>query len=279
MKLGVRSSKLALAYADKVVRTLQPPSTSSFPIIKIKTEGDVKHNVPIQEMGGKGVFVTEIEKQLLNKNIDLAIHSFKDLPAQMDDDLEIIAVLQRSDPRDCYIGKLYPQAVVGTGSPRRIAQLKANFTADFNIKNIRGNIDTRLAKLDNGEYDAIILAVAGLEALNLQKRITKTLPFDKMLPCVGQGVIAIQARKDLPDKDFFINKLNHWPTFYSVMSERAMLQEIEGDCHTAVGAISTLVSDCINLKAINYNTNKQFEMISKLSEYKQLGKEVGKKIK
>ena len=262
-----------------MVRTLQPPSTSSFPIIKIKTEGDVKHNVPIQEMGGKGVFVTEIEKQLLNKNIDLAIHSFKDLPAQMDDDLEIIAVLQRSDPRDCYIGKLYPQAVVGTGSPRRIAQLKANFTADFNIKNIRGNIDTRLAKLDNGEYDAIILAVAGLEALNLQKRITKTLPFDKMLPCVGQGVIAIQARKDLPDKDFFINKLNHWPTFYSVMSERAMLQEIEGDCHTAVGAISTLVGDCINLKAINYNTNKQFEMISKLSEYKQLGKEVGKKIK
>ena len=121
--------------------------------------------------------------------------------------------------------------------------------------------------------------MAGLEALQLQKRIQKILPFDKMLPCVGQGVIAIQARKDMPDKDFFIQKLNHLPTYYSVMSERAMLQEIDGDCHTAVGAVSTLVGDCLILEAINYNNNKQWKAMAKRHEHNWLGKEVGKQIK
>ncbi len=277
MKLGVRGSKLALTYADKVIHKLQSPTPLD--IIPIKTTADLHENKPIQDMGGKGVFVTEIEQQLLDKEIDIAVHSFKDLPAQMNNDLEIIAVLERNDPRDCYVGKLHPQAKVGTGSPRRTAQLKQNFKVDFEIIPIRGNIDTRLKKLDNGDYDAVIFAVAGLEALNLQHRIQKILPFDKMLPCVGQGVIAIQARKDMPDKEFFSEKLNHMPTFWSAMSERTMLQEIDGDCHTAVGAISTLVGDCLILEAINYNNNKHWKAMSKLNEYFWLGNEVGKKIK
>ena len=277
MKVGVRGSKLAIAYANKVVHALQSPNPIE--LVKIKTKADVHENKAIHEIGGKGVFVSEIEQKLLDKSIDIAVHSFKDLPAEMNDDLEIIAVLERNDPRDCYVGKLHPYARVGTGSPRRIAQLKNNFNVEFDIRPIRGNIDTRLKKLDNNEYDAVILAVAGLEALQLQKRIQKILPFDKMLPCVGQGVIAVQARKDMPDKDFFIQKLNHLPTYYSVMSERAMLQEIDGDCHTAVGAVSTLVGDCIILEAINYNNNKQWKAMAKRQEYNWLGKEVGKQIK
>ncbi len=276
MKLGVRRSKLAMAYAQKVIDALPFPDVEIVPIV---TEGDIKTNTSIQEIGGKGVFVSEIEKHLLEKTIDIAVHSFKDLPAEMDDRLEISAVLERNDPRDCFVGTLFPNARVGTGSPRRIAQLKNNFNATFDIKPIRGNIDTRIAKLDLEQYDAIILAVAGLEALGLQDRITKIFPFDKMLPCVGQGVIAVQARKDMPDKDFFIQKLNHLPTYYSVMSERAMLQEIDGDCHTAVGAVSTLVGDCIILEAINYNNNKQWKAMAKRQEYNWLGKEVGKQIK
>tara|TARA_X000000368_G_scaffold387639_1_gene348538 strand:- start:3171 stop:4013 length:843 start_codon:yes stop_codon:yes gene_type:complete len=276
MNIGVRGSKLAIDYAKKV----EAHCFKSFQtnLVKIKTDGDIFENKSIQDIGGKGVFVSAIEQQLLDKKIDVAVHSFKDLPAVMDDRLEISAVLKRNDPRDCYIGTLFPHAKVGTGSPRRIAQLKENFNVEFEILPIRGNIDTRIKKLEQGKYDAIILAVAGLEALNLDHKIKKIFPFSKMLPCVGQGVIAIQTRKGSSHSD--VAKLNnHWNTYYSVMAERAMLQEIDGDCHTAVGAISTLVGDCLNLKAINYNTGKQFESTSKLLEYKLLGEEVGKNIK
>ena len=222
MKIGVRSSKLAMAYAQKVIDALHVNDTEIVPIV---TEGDIKTNTSIQEIGGKGVFVSEIEKHLLEKTIDIAVHSFKDLPAEMDSELDIIAVLERNDPRDCYIGKLHPYARVGTGSPRRIAQLQKNFNVEFDIRPIRGNIDTRLKKLDNNEYDAIILAVAGLEALQLQERIQKVFPLDKMLPCVGQGVIAVQSRKDFNDIDT-ISKINHLPTYHSVMAEREVLKVI-----------------------------------------------------
>ena len=211
MKLGVRRSKLALAYAQQVIDVLPFPEIELVPIV---TEGDVKHDQPINEMGGKGVFVSEIERYLIDKKIDIAVHSFKDLPAEMDDRLEISAVLERNDPRDCFIGKLFPNATVGTGSPRRIAQLQKNFNTSFQIKPIRGNIDTRIQKLEHNHYDAIILAVAGLETLNLQHKITKILPFDKMLPCVGQGVIAIQTRKDLPYPNI-LKSITHLPTYYS----------------------------------------------------------------
>jgi len=278
MKIGVRGSKLALAYADKVVALL-PQAWPEIKITEIKTQGDIKADQPIHEMGGKGVFVSAIEKQLIDKKIDLAIHSFKDLPAQMDERLEIVAVLERQDPRDCYIGVLFPNAKVGTGSPRRIAELTENFNVPFNVRPIRGNIDTRLRKLDEGMYDAIILAVAGLEALGLENRITKRFPLDKMLPCVGQGVIAIQMRKDHPDLRSLQKILNHWNTYYSVMSERKMLQVIDGDCHTAVGAISSIVGDCLMLKSINYTNNKQYEATGKLMDYIQIGEEVGNNIK
>lgn len=275
MKLGVRSSKLAMAYANKVIDALP---FSDIEIVPIVTEGDVKSNTSIQEIGGKGVFVSEIEKHLLEGTIDIAVHSFKDLPAQMDDKLTISAVLERNDPRDCYIGRLFPKARVGTGSPRRIAQLKNNFTVDFDILPIRGNIDTRLQKLDNDQYDAIILAVAGLEALGLENKITKILPFDKMLPCVGQGTIAIQTRKDYEWHDK-VQSICHMPTYYSVMAEREVLKAVDGDCHTAIGVISTLVGDCIMIRAYNYENDKEYANMSKRTDYMELGREVGNKIK
>ena len=275
MKLGVRRSKLALAYAQQVIDVLPFPEIELVPIV---TEGDVKYDKPINEMGGKGVFVSEIERHLIDKKIDIAVHSFKDLPAEMDDRLEISAVLERNDPRDCFIGKLFPNATVGTGSPRRIAQLQKNFNTSFQIKPIRGNIDTRIQKLEHNHYDAIILAVAGLETLNLQHKITKILPFDKMLPCVGQGVIAIQTRKDLPYPNI-LKSITHLPTYYSVMAERELLKTIEGDCHTAVGVISSIVGDCIILQAVNYENDKQYTTTGKLKDYIHIGQEVGNKIK
>tara|TARA_B100000683_G_C12462892_1_gene544786 strand:+ start:123 stop:947 length:825 start_codon:yes stop_codon:yes gene_type:complete len=274
MKLGVRSSKLAMAYAQKVIESLPFPEIEVLPIV---TEGDAKHNQPIHEMGGKGVFVSEIEKHLIDKKIDIAVHSFKDLPADMDDRLEISAVLPRNDPRDCVVGKLFPNAIVGTGSPRRIAQLQKNFKVDFQIKPIRGNIDTRIQKHKDKQYDALILAVAGLETLGLQDNITTILPLEKMLPCVGQGAIAVQTRKDFWTKS--MNTINHLPTYYSVMAEREVLKTIEGDCHTAVGVISSVVGDCVILQAINYENDKQYSTIGKQKDYIKLGQEVGNKIK
>jgi hydroxymethylbilane synthase len=229
-------------------------------------------------MGGKGVFVSEIEKHLIDKKIDIAVHSFKDLPADMDDRLEISAVLERSDPRDCFIGKLFPGAKVGTGSPRRIAQLEKNFNVEFNVRPIRGNIDTRIKKLENKEYDAIILAVAGLETLGLQNKISKILPLEKMLPCVGQGVIAVQTRKELPYPNI-MKSVNHMPTYYSVMAERELLKTIDGDCHTAVGVISSVVGDCIILQATNYENDKHYTTIGKKKDYINIGQEVGNQIK
>ena len=275
MKLGVRRSKLAMAYAHKVIDALPFPEIEIIPIV---TEADVKHDQPINEMGGKGVFVSEIEKHLIDKKIDIAVHSFKDLPADMDDRLEISAVLERSDPRDCFIGKLFPGAKVGTGSPRRIAQLEKNFNVEFNIKPIRGNIDTRIKKLENKEYDAIILAVAGLETLDLQNKISKILPLEKMLPCIGQGVIAVQTRKELPYPNI-MKSVSHMPTYYSVMAERELLKTIDGDCHTAVGVISSVVGDCIILKATNYENDKHYTTIGKKKDYINIGQEVGNKIK
>jgi hydroxymethylbilane synthase len=275
MKLGVRRSKLAMAYAQKVIDALPFPEIEIIPIV---TEADVKHDQPINEMGGKGVFVSEIEKHLIDKKIDIAVHSFKDLPADMDDRLEISAVLERSDPRDCFIGKLFPGAKVGTGSPRRIAQLEKNFNVEFNVRPIRGNIDTRIKKLENKEYDAIILAVAGLETLGLQNKISKILPLEKMLPCVGQGVIAVQTRKELPYPNI-MKSVNHMPTYYSVMAERELLKTIDGDCHTAVGVISSVVGDCIILQATNYENDKHYTTIGKKKDYINIGQEVGNQIK
>ena len=244
IRVGARGSKLALAYARKACEQLDCETE----IIEITTPGDIDTETPIYEMGGKGVFCSTIEQELLNGNIDVAVHSLKDIPGQETDGLIIAAMLQRNSPHDVLIGKVSYNCTIGTSSPRRTAQL-LDFYKDLriNIKPIRGNIDTRLEKLDNGEYDAIILAEAGLQALNISRPTVKV----PTIPAVGQGIIALQTRQDDEETIKIVKQANHDKTFKQATIERAFLKGIDGDCHTKIAAHAT-GSNPITLKAMYY---------------------------
>jgi hydroxymethylbilane synthase len=242
--VGVRGSKLALAMAERACNLL-PTETK---IVKILTEGDINKETPIHEIGGKGVFCSAIEKWLLEKKIDVAVHSLKDMPGDNEHpDLEISAVLERNSPYDVLIGKVFNNFVLGTSSPRRTAQL-SDFYSNQNvkIKEIRGNIDTRLEKLDNGEYDAIVLAEAGLEMLGIKREWTR-LP---IVPAIGQGIIALQTRKN-SEASNIVKKINHQHTFEQANLERALLKGIQGDCGTKIAA-RAYGNDPIQLEAVYY---------------------------
>jgi hydroxymethylbilane synthase len=244
IRVGARGSKLALAYARKACEQLDCETE----IIEITTPGDIDTETPIYEMGGKGVFCSTIEQELLNGNIDVAVHSLKDIPGQETDGLIIAAMLQRNSPHDVLIGKVSYNCTIGTSSPRRTAQLLDLYKdLRINIKPIRGNIDTRLEKLDNGEYDAIILAEAGLQALNISRPTVKV----PTIPAVGQGVIALQTRQDDEETIKIVKQANHDKTFKQATIERAFLKGIDGDCHTKIAAHAT-GSNPITLKAMYY---------------------------
>ena len=232
IRVGVRGSKLALAYAERVCNELSCDTE----IVIIKTAGDLNPDTPIHEIGGKGVFCNALEQELLNGTIDVAVHSLKDMPGDVEHpNLEIGAVLERNSPYDCLIGNVFDGFVLGTSSPRRNAQLEKLY-ANLNvvIKPIRGNIDSRLKKLDNGEYDAIILAEAGLQALSIVREYTR-LP---IVPAVGQGIIALQTVKGLMSSDI-VKEINHDLTYRQAQLERAVLKGIGGDCTTKVAAHAT----------------------------------------
>lgn len=245
MKIGVRGSKLALAYADRVSKELACDTQ----IVPIKTQGDLNPDVPIYEMGGKGVFCNTIETSLLNGEIDVAVHSLKDMPGEEHPDLVISAMLKRNSPHDVLLGKVSFGFTVGTSSPRREAQLKELYSnLNIKIKPIRGNIDTRLEKLDNGDYDAIVLAEAGLQALNINRTWIR-IP---VIPAVGQGIIALQTRRDDADTIEIVKKVNHANTFAQAQVERAFLKGIGGDCHTKLAAHASGTNP-ISLKAMYYD--------------------------
>ena len=232
LRIGVRGSKLALAYAERVCNELSCDTE----IVIIKTAGDLNPDTPIHEIGGKGVFCNALEQELLNGTIDVAVHSLKDMPGDVENpNLEIGAVLERNSPYDCLIGNVFDGFVLGTSSPRRNAQLEKLY-ANLNvvIKPIRGNIDSRLNKLDNGEYDAIILAEAGLQALGIERTVTR-LP---IIPAVGQGIIALQTVRGLMAGDI-VKEINHDLTFRQAQLERALLKGIGGDCTTKVAAYAS----------------------------------------
>lgn len=245
LKIGVRGSKLAIAYAERACAELDCDTE----IITIKTDGDNNPDVPIHEIGGKGVFCSTIETKLLNKEIDVAVHSLKDMPGEEHPDLVISAMLKRNSPHDVILGSVGYGCTVGTSSPRRAAQLKELYkNLDIKIKPIRGNIDTRLAKLDNKEYDAIVLAEAGLQALDIRRTWIK-IP---TIPAVGQGVIALQTRKTDEETIKIVQKVNHKKTYAQAQVERAFLKGIGGDCHTKLAAHATGTNP-ISLKAQYYD--------------------------
>ena len=254
IKIGTRKSKLALAQTTMVVNEIK----NYFPSINIQvvhftTKGDKVLNKPLINIGGKGVFVTEIEDALINKEIDLAVHSAKDLPLQLQDNLTISAVLKRGNYRDTLVtvkGKeidFSRETVIGTGSNRRKLAFK-NLYPNATFRDIRGNVDTRLNKLYKGEYDGIILAMAGVERLNLlsDSRFTFT-PFDykDFVPAPCQGIIAVESRNN--DLTEILSKINHQDTFYAFETERHILNILNADCGMPLGAYSFVENNKINV--------------------------------
>lgn len=254
IKIGTRKSKLALAQTNMVVNEIKKYFPSiNIEVVHFTTKGDKVLNKPLINIGGKGVFVTEIEDALLNKEIDLAVHSAKDLPLKLQDNLTISAVLKRGNYRDTLVtvkGKeidFSREIIIGTGSNRRKLAFK-NLYPNATFKDIRGNVDTRLNKLYNGEYDGIILAMAGLERLDLlsDSRFTFT-PFDynSFVPAPCQGIIAIESRNN--DLTEILSKINHQDTFYSFQTERHILNILNADCGMPLGAYSFVENNKINV--------------------------------
>tara|TARA_B110000285_G_scaffold220732_1_gene272823 strand:+ start:1651 stop:2388 length:738 start_codon:yes stop_codon:yes gene_type:complete len=243
LRIGVRGSKLALAYAEQVCNELSCDTK----VVVIKTAGDLHPDTPIHQIGGKGVFCSAIEQALLTGEVDVAVHSLKDMPGDVEHPLlEISAVLKRNSPHDVILGNIFDGCKIGTSSPRRKAQL-AQLYPNSEILPIRGNIDTRLNKLDNGEYDAIILAQAGLEALDIDREWTQL----HIVPAVGQGIIALQTVKGLMASDI-VKEINHDLTYRQAQLERALLKGISGDCTTKVAGYAS-GDNPIKLEAVYYD--------------------------
>jgi len=287
--IGSRGSKLAILYAEKAKKTiLDSHADLNIDIKIIKTSGDIHHSKSLSEIGGKGLFSKQIEEELLDKKIDIAVHALKDLPSEETSGLETKIFLKRNDPRDVFISLNYKSifdlkahSVIGTSSFRRAAQLGI-LRKDLNIKLIRGNVDTRIHKLEQKEFDAIVLSYAGIQILGFENRISKVFSVEEMLPCVGQGVIALQTRKNDEKILKLISKVNDQNTFNCVLAEREMLKTIEGDCDTAVGGLATINSNLITLKSELFSTDGKKKFSAKTSgrieEAKKIGIKVGQEL-
>lgn len=249
--VGSRTSNLALTQTKWVIERLKELNLPlEFEIKEILTKGDRILDVMLSKVGGKGLFVKELELSMLKGEIDLAIHSMKDMPAELPEGLMIASIPKRADHRDALISKKYDSlasmpsgAVVGTSSLRRSAQILAK-RPDLEIKWIRGNIETRLRKLNEGEYDAILLAVAGLERMGWSdEMITEYISVDDCLPAVGQGALAVQCRENDEEMKELLAKINDEKTERTVLAERAFLNRLEGGCQVPIAAYAQLVND------------------------------------
>ena len=290
--IGSRGSKLSLAYSSHVKNLLVKSNSkfddNSIEIKIIKTSGDIFQNKKISDIGGKGVFCKQIEEELLESKIDLAVHSLKDLPTKMTDGLCVSAVVKRNDPRDAFLSyssksfkELKSQSKIGTSSFRRQAQLNL-LRNDLEIVNMRGNIDTRIKKLKNKDYDAIVLSLAGIQMLNLVEEVKEIFTIEQMLPAIGQGAIALQCNKDDEKTKNILKSINNKETYYCIQAERALLEAIGGDCDTAIGGLAKLSNEKISLKSELFSNDgkKKFEFQSSghFKDSKEIGYKVGKEL-
>jgi hydroxymethylbilane synthase len=283
--IGSRGSKLALIYAEKAkVELLKTQEIESVEIKSITTTGDIIKDVRVSEHGGKGLFCKTIEQELLDKNIDLAVHALKDMPTEETEDLLTNCFLERNNPREILISndnknikQLKANAIVGTSSFRREFQLK-NIREDLNFKLIRGNVDTRIKKLNDNLYDAIILSYAGIKSLGLETKISQIFSISEIIPSAGQGVIALQCRKDDKQVIEVLNKVNHQPTQNCIKAERNVLKVLEGDCETAVGAFAEINKNKIELVAELFSLDGKQRFYLKLSKDLKLASELGKEV-
>ena len=286
--IGSRGSKLALIYAERA-RAKILKFCPEVEIKKIITTGDISQKDRLSEIGGKGLFSKQIENELLNEKIDIAVHALKDMPSDETEDLLMNWFLERNDPREVLISHnndlikdLKPNSIVGTSSFRREFQLK-KIRSDLNYKLIRGNVDTRIKKLNEKLYDAIILSYAGIQSLKLDKNISQIFSTREIIPSVGQGVVALQCRKNDSEIIKLLDKVNHKLTNICVIAERQFLKVLEGDCETAVGATANLVGDQINLEAELFSIDGKQRFYHKASKNinysSELGREVGEILK
>ena len=279
--IGARGSKLSLSYAETVKRLFFSASNQKkeLEIQTIKTSGDIFHDKKISDIGGKNIFCKEIENQLIEKKIDIAVHSLKDMDSFEENDLVIGAYLKRNDPRDALVinkdrSLSSDKLIIGSSSKRRELQFKTYFK-NIICKNIRGNIDSRISKVKKGEYDGVILALAGIKILNLEKEIKEIFPEEKIIPSSGQGVIAVQCRKDDLENLKILEKINDENTKICALTERSLLKTIGGDCHTAVGVYAKIDKDNITISSQLFSDDGLKSFSIKKSGDKKFPQELG----
>ena len=288
--IGTRGSKLSLAYANKVkdlIINFEPKIENKIKLQTIKTSGDIFQNKKISEIGGKNLFCKEIEDKLIKKEIDVAVHSLKDMDSVETKGLVIQAYIKRNDPRESFVSKKFKKlselnkAKIGSSSRRRELQLKL-INKKIEVQNIRGNIDTRIKKIETGEYDGVILALAGLKTLNLEQHVKEIFPIKDFIPTAGQGIIAVQCRDEDESIKKILAKINHTETKICALAERSFLKTLGGDCDTAVGCSATLNKDNVEIKAQLFSDDgtKVFKIVKsgKTNEPELIGKLAGEEI-
>ena len=287
--IGTRGSKLALIYTDKVINSLNKFSSASLEVKKIVTSGDENQKDRLSNIGGKGLFSKKIENELINKNIDIAVHALKDMPSIKTEGLVTNYFLKRNSPNEILISNnnikfkdLKPKSIIGTSSYRREYQLK-KIRPDLKYKLIRGNVDTRIKKLESNEYDAILLSKAGVVSLGLSHKITQEFSLDELIPCAGQGIIAIQCRENDYEVIELLEKINDEESRKIANAERIILQILDGDCDTAIGIYAKIDKEIVNIKAELFSVDGKQRFFIDKSENKKmindLGIQIGEKLK
>jgi hydroxymethylbilane synthase len=282
LRLGTRGSPLARWQADHIAACLGTLGID-VEMIHITTQGDVKTG-PLGQIGGQGLFTKELQRALLENRIDLAVHSLKDLPTEPVEGLALAAVPERESPGDVLVSIRFAsvsalplRARVGTGSLRRKAQL-LHTRSDLVIEEIRGNVETRLRKLDDGEYEAIVLAEAGLKRLGFTDRITQTLPRELMLPAIGQGALGIEARCDDEATLALLAPLNDSATRHAVLAERSLLRTLRGGCLAPVGAWGRIDGSQLKLDAVVLSGDGQQRLLASGSDVPEADEVLGEKV-
>lgn len=289
LTVGTRGSNLSLAQTEVVVRKLKEKIPDLEIEVKvIKTTGDRITRKPLLLIREKGMFEKDIDKAVLRGDVDFAVHSMKDVPAIQFPKIMIVAVPERESPYDVLVSQenlrlkdLPNEAIVGTGSPRRKAQLH-HVRPELKVESIRGNVDTRIRKLKQGLYDAVIIAEAGLKRLNMQDNITERLPLEDFTPAPGQGALAVAAKKDNEKVNEILRLMNHWPSMAAVLAEKAFVRKIGGGCKVPLGAIAQVKNGALSLYASvlspDGKTKIQTSKVGDLTSPKELGLKVAQEI-
>ena len=282
--IGTRGSQLAQIYTEKVINNLKKVSSTHIETKKIITSGDENQKDRLSNIGGKGLFSKKIEIELINNNIDIAVHALKDMPSIETEGLITNFYLKRNSPNEIFISNdninfqdLKPNSIIGTSSYRREYQLKS-IRSDLDYKLIRGNVDTRIKKLEKRDYDAILLSKAGIEALGLTNKITHEFNTEELIPCAGQGIIAIQCRENDQEIINILEKINDDQSRIIANAERKILKILEGDCDTAVGVYAKIDKDLVNIKAELFSVDGKQRFFVEESENKTMVKDLSIKI-